>query len=288
MNPAFLEAALQRALGEATLRVAGSHGVSGGCIHPTARLDTTAGPFFAKWNDACAPDLFVAEAAGLEALRAAGTELVVPRVIAAAEPAGGDPAFLILEYLEPGTALDDARLGRGLAAVHRAGAAQFGFPRTTYCGATRQDNRPCATWLEFYRERRLAPLVAALGLGASDRALYDALFARLPELLPVSEPSLIHGDLWSGNVLGTTRGPALVDPACAFADREMDFGISTLFGGMSPRAMAAYEEAWPLPPGWRERNPLYQLYHLLNHALLFGGHYAAEARRIAAYFIRTR
>lgn len=288
MSPAFLEAALRRALGDATLRVGGARGVSGGCIHETARIETTAGPFFAKWNAACPPDLFVAEAAGLEALRGAGTELVVPRVIAAAAPAGGDPAFLILEYLEPAALSDDARLGRGLAALHRAPAAGFGFPRPTYCGATRQDNTPCATWPEFYRERRLRPLVEALALPPADRALYDALFERLPALLPPSTPSLIHGDLWAGNVLASARGPALVDPACAYAEREMDFGIATLFGGLSPRALAAYEEAWPLPAGWRERNPLYQLYHLLNHALLFGGHYAAEARRLAAYFIRTR
>jgi fructosamine-3-kinase len=98
---------------------------------------------------------------------------------------------------------------------------------------------------------------------------------------PDAPPALIHGDLWSGNVLATTRGPALVDPACAYADREMEFGISTLFGGLSARAMAAYEEAWPLPPGWRERNGLYQLYHLLNHALIFGGHYTGEARERA-------
>ena len=94
-------------------------------------------------------------------------------------------------------------------------------------------------------------------------------------------PSLIHGDLWSGNVLHTARGPALVDPACAYADREMEFGITTLFGGFDDRFFAAYEEAWPLPGGWRERNPLYQLYHLLNHFLIFGGAYGGEALSLA-------
>ena len=98
-------------------------------------------------------------------------------------------------------------------------------------------------------------------------------------------PSLIHGDLWSGNVLVTARGPALVDPACAYADREMEFGISTLFGGLTARAMAAYEEAWPLPADWRERSGLYQLYHLLNHAVIFGGHYAQQAARIARQYL---
>jgi fructosamine-3-kinase len=94
-------------------------------------------------------------------------------------------------------------------------------------------------------------------------------------------PSLIHGDLWSGNVLHTAQGPGLVDPACAYAHREMEFGITTLFGGFGERFFRGYEEEWPLAAGWRERNPLYQLYHLLNHQHLFGGHYGAEALAIA-------
>ena len=105
---------------------------------------------------------------------------------------------------------------------------------------------------------------------------------RLPALLAhAPRPALIHGDLWSGNVLGTSRGPALVDPACAACDREMEFGITTLFGGFSERFWDAYHEALPLPSGWRERNGLYQLYHLLNHYLIFGGHYGREALSLA-------
>jgi fructosamine-3-kinase len=283
---AFLETALRRALGDETVRVRAASAVGGGCIHETARLHTTAGEFFAKWNAACPPDLFLREALGLESLRAAGSEIVVPAVVAASAPAGSDPAFLVLEYLPPDAGRpEDERLGRGLATIHRRSAERFGFSAPSYCGATRQDNRACDDWLTFYRDRRLGPLVDALRLGAADRKLYRRLFDRLPDLLPrQSPPALIHGDLWSGNVLATARGPALVDPACAFADREMEFGIATLFGGLGARALAAYEEAWPLPAGWRERNPVYQLYHLLNHALLFGGHYAAEARRIAVRF----
>lgn len=286
MSLAFLETALRRALGDETVRVRAASAIGGGCIHETARLRTTAGEFFAKWNAACPPDLFLREAFGLESLRAAGSEIAIPAVVAASAPAGSDPAFLVLEYLPPGAGRpEDERLGRGLATIHRRSAERFGFPAPSYCGATRQDNRECDTWLEFYRDRRLAALVDALRLSAADRNLYQRLFDGLPDLLPrESPPALIHGDLWSGNVLATGRGPALVDPACAFADREMEFGIATLFGGLSARAMAAYEEAWPLSAGWRERNPLYQLYHLLNHALLFGGHYAAEARRIAVRF----
>lgn len=289
MSLAFLEAALRRALGEAGLRIEAAGALGGGCIHQTALLRTSAGEFFAKWNPRCPPELFLREAEGLEALRAADSEIVIPAVIAAAAPADKDPAFLILEYLSPATGREpeeDERLGRGLATIHRRRAERFGFPSPSYCGATPQDNRECDSWVEFYRDRRLMPLLDALDgagrLSAADRSLYERLIERLPGLLPAqSAPSLIHGDLWSGNVLAAARGPALVDPACAYADREMEFGITTLFGGLSARALGAYEEAWPLPAGWRERNPLYQLYHLLNHALLFGGHYAEEARRLA-------
>ena len=102
------------------------------------------------------------------------------------------------------------------------------------------------------------------------------MIERLPSLVADgAPPALIHGDLWSGNALGSTRGPALVDPACAYADREAELGMMTLFGGFDRHCFAAYEEAFPLPAGWRERNGLYQLYHVLNHHALFGGHYGA-------------
>ena len=166
----------------------------------------------------------------------------------------------------------------------------FGFPVTTYCGPTPQDNTAAASWVEFYGERRIRPLVRQLEkervLASSDRQVFDRLVDRLPSLLPhETVPSLIHGDLWSGNVLATVSGPGLVDPACAHADREVEFGITTLFGGFSERFFAAYEEAWRLPAGWRERNPLYQLYHLLNHQLIFGGRYGAEARAVARRYV---
>jgi protein-ribulosamine 3-kinase len=284
----FLEAALARELGR-PVRIEGAKPVSGGCVHEALRLTTSAGDFFAKWSHSGPADIFVREAFGLEALRSAGASLVIPRVISAREPEGGDPAFLLLEFLAPGPK-DDEALGRGLAMIHKHRSDRFGFVAPSYCGATIQDNRWAKRWPEFYADQRIRPLlnrIEARGdLTAADRGRYERLLERFDSLLPKqATPSLIHGDLWSGNVLWTLRGPALVDPACAFADREMEFGITTLFGGLSPRAFSAYDEALPLAADWRERNPLYELYHLLNHAVLFGGGYGAQALEIVRRFV---
>jgi fructosamine-3-kinase len=284
----FLEGVLREALDDAALAVLAVERVGGGCIHHAVRLRTTRGEWFAKWNDDCAPDLFPSEAAGLRALRGAGSELAIPEVLVALHPGEQHPACIVMESLPPaeGAAGDDVRLGRGLAAIHARPAPAFGFPVTTYCGPTPQDNRESPTWPAFYAERRILPLARRLEqeerIGPDERRLLERLARRLPDLLAhETRPALIHGDLWSGNILATARGPALVDPACAACDREMELGITTLFGGFSERFFGAYEEALPLPGGWRDRNPLYQLYHLLNHHLIFGGHYGRQALALA-------
>src|SRR6185295_9739864 len=252
----FLETALRRALDDQSLRVTAMEPVSGGCIHETARLATTKGEFFAKWSSECPAELFQSEAEALRALRAAGSTLAVPEVILASAPSEDCPAFIVMEYLAPSqgrAGQEQDALGRGLAEVHRRSADGFGFTVTTYCGSTPQENTWTSSWSEFYAERRLGALIPLLRhegrIGPREETVLERLAERLPALLaPAPTPSLIHGDLWSGNVLHTAQGPALVDPACAYADREMEFGITTLFGGLSARAFAAYEETWPLPP----------------------------------------
>jgi protein-ribulosamine 3-kinase len=287
----MVQAALREALGDPSLELRQLVSAGGGCINHAARAETSAGEFFVKWNADGPDDIFQREADGLRELAGAGSPLLVPRVFGAWGAQPGRPPMIVMEALRAGRTPDaEAALGRGLAALHRQKAARHGFPAVTYCGATPQDNTWTDSWLEFYRERRLRTIVDLVtehrGLGGGPHRTYERLLEQLDKWIPrESMPSLIHGDLWGGNVFQTPDGPALVDPACAYADRELELGMMTLFGGFGDAFWRAYEEAWPLPAGWRERNPLYQLYHVLNHQYLFGGHYGAQALDIARRFL---
>ncbi len=282
-----IERALTEALGE-PVQVERTRPVSGGCINEAARVDTSAGVYFAKWNDRPIPDQFEREAEGLRAMADSESALVVPR------PLRATPRLLVMEWLEPGSRVADfdVQLGRGLAAMHRTTSAQgFGFAHDNYCGATPQPNGWMPEWLGFYGARRLghqARLAAARGLGKRDLADLERLIERLDTWLGIEPepPSLIHGDLWSGNLHADAAGrPALIDPAAYFGHREAELGMMVLFGGFSGRVFAAYDEVWPLQPGWRERLPLYTLYHVLNHFHLFGGGYGSQAMGIVRRFV---
>lgn len=265
--------------------------VAGG-INKTARIEVRDRVLFAKWNDRGLAGHFTAEAAGLDALRAARCGLRVPAVIAARdEPA--NEAFLLLEIIEPGErpADFDETLGRELARMHRTSSRQgFGFERDTYCGATLQRNEWYTDWVDFFRDERLArqvQLARRRGMSRVDASLCDRLLARLDEWIADDEPpALLHGDLWSGNLMCDATGtPVLVDPAAYFGHREAEFGMTALFGGFSRRMYDAYHEQYPLRPGWQERVDLYTLYHVLNHFNLFGGAYLREAMVIVRRFV---
>jgi protein-ribulosamine 3-kinase len=272
-----------------TLQSLRSHG--GGCINHASLLETTAGRFFLKWNDDCPEDMFLREAEGLAELKK-GTppELIIPAVISTSEM-GSRPAFLLMEYLEPAKLQEaDELLGRGLAGLHRYEAGKFGFYHDNYCGLTPQLNTWNPAWGDFFAEQRIVYLVTQLrkrGMyTSSENSIFERLIMKIPLLVSdETKPVLIHGDLWAGNYMITSKGPALIDPASYYADREMEMGIMTLFGGFSVRFWAAYNEANPLPAGWKERNKLYQLYHVLNHYLLFGGDYGRQAVELARHYL---
>jgi len=268
-----------------------TRGLGGGCINQTCLLETSAGRFFLKWSQNVPADMFTREAESLNELRkAAANRLIIPLVVLSGTPEIIS-GFLLLEYLEPGrTGNDEEKLGQGLAQIHEYSGSFYGFYHDNYCGMTPQDNTPCQNWPAFYSNQRLGKLLDQLKerkqYSAGEIRIFEKLRDRIPCLLPQeSKPVLIHGDLWAGNYLHTGNGPALIDPASYYADREMEYGIMTLFGGFSTRFWDAYNEANPLPRGWRERNGLYQLYHVLNHYLLFGGGYGRQAVSIAQSYL---
>jgi protein-ribulosamine 3-kinase len=276
---AVLEAACTLALGRRA-GVQSVQPVTGGCIHRCFRVESGSVRLFIKTNDARHALAFEAEADGLAALRQAG--LRAPEALARGVEAGF--AFLVLEFIELGAAPDFAALGALLAEAHRGTWPRFGWHRDNFLGTTPQPNGETRSWTEFWCERRLKPQAR---LARKRGVTFEV--ERLARLLEGHEPhaSLLHGDLWSGNV-GFSRGlgPVVFDPAVYCGDREADLAMTELFGGFGARFYAAYREAWPLDPGYERRRPLYNLYHLLNHLHLFGATYLPQVRTALDLLLR--
>jgi protein-ribulosamine 3-kinase len=241
---------------------------SGGCIHDCYRVSIRGATRFLKSNSGEYEDAFAAEADGLAALRSAGMR--APEAFSHGVAAGH--AYLVLEYLDLDGRKDFTALGRMLAAAHRKAGPRFGWHRDNYIGATPQANGWCDHWSEFWMDRRIRPQLELAARNGFRIAVPDVNFLEDHE----PEPSLLHGDLWSGNAGFTPGGPVVFDPAVYYGDREADLAMTELFGGFAPEFYAAYNEAWPLEQGYARRKHLYNLYHLLNHLNLFGGGYLAQ------------
>ena len=252
----------------------------GGCIGESSAVRIEGGErLFVKDYAGGPAGMPSAEAHGLAWLAGAGA-LPVAKVRAHSDEAG----LLLLEWIEsgrPGADFDE-RLGRGLAALHATAPPGYGLERDNFIGSLPQSNAPADCWAEFYRGRRLEPMLRrAADAGVLPARLArraGALLERLPDLCgPEEGPARLHGDLWGGNLMTDAEGrPRLIDPAVYAGHREMDLAMMRLFGGYSQRTFDAYAEAFPLAPGARERIPLCQLYPLLVHVLLFGGHYVGS------------
>jgi fructosamine-3-kinase len=271
-----------RALGLDASRTRAS-AAGGGCIADSFILDDGSQRVFVKAMPAQASDTLDAECDGLSRLADAG-EIRVPDVLAAGTAAGS--AWLALEWLALGRADRDAQaqLGRRLARLHGHRAGRFGLDVDNFIGATPQRNTPTDDWTEFFFDRRIGDQVERLAAGQTGfgadvtAALRDAWTRAYGDYRP--EPSLLHGDLWAGNAGALPDGtPVVFDPAVHYGDRECDLAMAALFGGFGTAFFDAYAHDRPLQPGWRQRREYYQLYHVLNHANLFGGGYVDDARR---------
>ncbi|RDE24529.1 hypothetical protein DV711_02780 [Motiliproteus coralliicola] len=262
--------------------------LSGGCIGSSfSAVNEHHQRFFIKHLHNPPSNFFTAEAAGLKALSGAGI-IQTPTVCAVG------PCLLVLELIETCQPTEQhwQQLGHQLAELHRQPMPSFGFSHHTYCGLSEQTNRQDQNGFRFFAEQRLLPQgKRAYQAGLLDRGMLkrlERICQRLEDWIPPQSAVLIHGDLWSGNVLFGKRArhsdersqPFLIDPAAYYGWAEADLAMTRLFGGFYPTFYSAYLETNPLQSGWQERQPLYNLYHLLNHLNLFGLSYQASVAEV--------
>ena len=276
-----IEAAIAEATGE-SMHIGHPRTVGGGSINAAYEIGGGSRHYFVKLNSSDHADMFAAEAEGLR-------EMATTRTLRIPEPVcwgtAGTQTWIVMEYLSLGGGGSAAQraLGAGLAAMHRQTQTEFGWHRDNTIGSTPQPNGRLPDWVEFLRERRLGFQLRLAGRnGAPDGLLRqgEELLAQLQLFFTDYRPgpSLLHGDLWSGNFAITSGGePAIFDPAVYYGDREADLAMTELFGGFSADFYGAYEATWPLDSGYKVRKKLYNLYHILNHYNLFGGGYATQA-----------
>ena len=295
LNYPSLAQAVRGCFGE-DIRIEREISVSGGDINDARCLFLSSGEkVFVKSNSVRRADMFAAEAAGLQAIASTGA-VRTPHLLCLGTDAEQGASFLMMEMVRSAARAPDywETFGRALAAMHRAdarelsGGGRFGFPRDNYIGATPQRNGARDSWVEFFRDCRLGPQIR-LARHYFDGAVhrrFDRLLDRLDTFLDEPDrPSLLHGDLWSGNILpGSDAQAWLIDPAAYVGHAEADLAMTELFGRLPQRFYAAYREVNPISPDYESRRDLYNLYHLLNHLNLFGpGYYSSVVTALGRY-----
>lgn len=263
--------------------------VSGGCINETAKVKTSEGVFFAKWNHLNKfPRMLQAEGKGLQLL-AKTNEITVPYLVA--EKDSNNKQYLILEYIQ--STLPKKKFwrefGNSLAKLHKHTSEKFGLDHNNYIGSLPQSNRYYDSWDDFFILERLEPQVKAARdagkIGNSITQKFSRLFSKLENIFPPEKPSLLHGDLWSGNYMVGSKGePVIIDPAVYYGHREMDLAMTKLFGGFDSDFYSAYVEEFPMENNWQKRTDICNLYPLMVHVNLFGGGYILQVESILRRF----
>lgn len=259
--------------------------LSGGSIHSTYLIDSKPEKTVIKFNSSNHPgDMFPKEALGLNTLKNAFP--FVPTPLKAEE------SYLQLEYIETGavSAQGHQEFGVNLAKLHSHSADHFGFEDSNYIGSLPQQNEKRTSWDEFFITQRIEPqLKMAIDKGHFNNNIsrqIDRLGDRVNQFFPVEKSSLLHGDLWSGNYLECSGGPIyIIDPAVYYGHRYMDLGMSLLFGGFSSEFYKGYDKEHPLEADWRKGAEMANLYPVLVHVNLFGGHYVLQFEKMLKEFL---
>ncbi len=271
-------------------KVTGFRPSSGGCINFGGELVTNKGSYFLKWNDRLRyPQMFEKESLGLKLLQATNC-IDITEVIQVGEI--GEHQFILMAYIRAGRRAQPywSVMGEQLANLHRNTHSHFGLDYNNYIGSLVQKNSLKENWVDFFIEERLA---VQLSLDEENnkislqlRKQFEVLYKKLPDLLPQEKPALLHGDLWSGNVMVNALGePTLIDPAVYYGNREAELAFTLLFGGFNSQFYSAYQKAFPLSPGFDSRTDLYNLYPLLVHVNLFGESYVLHVRETLKRFL---
>ncbi len=283
MLPASIKENINNELGFTSYKSLG-----GSSLNNVGMIESKKGRFFAKWNQANQLPVFEAEVNGLELLRGASAGFLVPEMITIGS--NETYAWVVFEYIEETRWKTGAveKFGQNLAKLHQNTATHFGLSSDNFIGKLYQSNSQKADWCEFFAQNRLHNLLkqsVEKGLISSSYIKNaERLQAKLPDIFPDEPPSLIHGDLWSGNFMQAGTETVLIDPAVYYANREIEIAFTQLFGGFPSSFYQSYNEAMPLAPGFESRSDVYNLYPLLVHTLLFGSSYATSVMNILRRF----
>lgn len=276
---------LQKITSQHNFNLIEAQSLSGGDINDVFLLKCQEGNYVVKLNDASKfPGMFKAEAEGLELLRNSNS-FRIPQIIGT--DVVENSSYLLMEYISKGDKSRDfcLQFGSNLAKLHHNSQPYFGLEHDNYIGTLTQNNSKYYSASEFYIFQRLQPQFKMASANGFIFKELEQFYKNISEEIPKETSSLIHGDLWGGNYMISNNGtPVLIDPAVAFAPREMDLAMMKLFGGFDPEVFVIYNEIFPLVDKWEKRLDLWQLYYLLVHLNLFGSGYLQRVKSIMAKF----